>query len=37
VKQQEGIIRYLEKELKAAREEICKLKEGNLSRDFRVG
>jgi hypothetical protein len=34
VKQQEERIRHLEKELKAAREEICKLKAGNVSRIF---
>jgi hypothetical protein len=34
VKQQEGRIRHLEKELKAAREEICKLKAGNVSSNF---
>jgi hypothetical protein len=33
-KQQEGIIRYLENEIKAASEEIYKLKAGNVSRDF---
>jgi hypothetical protein len=34
VKQQEDRIRHLEKELKAAREEICKLKAGNVSSNF---
>jgi hypothetical protein len=34
VKQQEVRIRNLERELKAAREEICKLKTGNLSSNF---
>jgi hypothetical protein len=34
VKQQEGRIRHLEKELKAAREKICKLRAGNVSSNF---
>jgi uncharacterized coiled-coil DUF342 family protein len=34
VKQQEVRIRQLEKELKAAREEICKLRAGNVSSNF---
>jgi hypothetical protein len=34
VKQQEDRIRHLEKELKAAREEICKLKAGNVGSNF---
>jgi hypothetical protein len=34
VKQQEGRIRHLEQELKSAREEICKLKAGNVSSCF---
>jgi hypothetical protein len=34
MKQQEGKITHLEKELKAAREEICKLKAGNISSNF---
>jgi hypothetical protein len=34
VKQQEERIRHLEKELKAAMEEICNLKAGNVSSNF---
>jgi hypothetical protein len=34
VKQQEGTIRHLEKEGKATREEICKLKAGNVTSMF---
>jgi predicted RNase H-like nuclease (RuvC/YqgF family) len=34
VKQQQERIRHLEKELKEAREEICKLKSGNVSSNF---
>jgi hypothetical protein len=34
VKQQEGRIRNLEREKKAAREEICKLKAGSVSSNF---
>jgi hypothetical protein len=33
-KQQEGRIRHLEEELKAAREEICQLQAGNISSSF---
>jgi cell division protein FtsB len=33
-KQQEGRIRHLEQELKIAREEICKLKAGNICSNY---
>jgi hypothetical protein len=34
VQQREKRIRHMEKELKAAREQICKLKAGNVSSNF---
>jgi hypothetical protein len=34
VKRQEGRIKHLENELKAAREQICKLKAGSVSSNF---